>query len=156
MAVNLACLVPDVVSGVGVASGGPYRCGLGVLGGLQCMRGFSVDGAESAGACHEAMGGARLPHASLWHGELDSVVDPRDLEALITMFVRLTRATPGPSTPRDGALRSTWVDAEGREVIEAWMVSGMGHAWSGGSTRGTHTYPAGPDATEHMLDFLLR
>ena len=38
---------------------------------------------------------------------------------------------------------------------EAWLVREMGHAWSGGDPRGTHTYPAGPPATERMLDFLL-
>jgi poly(3-hydroxybutyrate) depolymerase len=32
----------------------------------------------------------------------------------------------------------------------------MGHAWSGGDQRGTHTFPSGPNATERMLDFLLR
>jgi hypothetical protein len=31
----------------------------------------------------------------------------------------------------------------------------MGHAWSGGDVRGTHTYPPGPPATERMLEFLL-
>jgi poly(hydroxyalkanoate) depolymerase family esterase len=29
MAVNLACVAPDVVAGVGVFAGGPYRCGVG-------------------------------------------------------------------------------------------------------------------------------
>jgi poly(3-hydroxybutyrate) depolymerase len=31
----------------------------------------------------------------------------------------------------------------------------MGHAWSGGDARSTHAWPAGPSATERMLDFLL-
>ena len=156
MAVNLACVAGDVFAAVGVASGGPYRCGLGAVGGLQCMRGYQVDGAESATACGKALGGHRPPRASLWHGELDSVVAPRDLDALVVMFTHLAGATAGPTEQRDGATRSRWHDAQGREVVEAWVVPGMGHAWSGGSTRGTHTFPTGPDATERMLDFFLR
>jgi len=35
------------------------------------------------------------------------------------------------------------------------VVPGLGHAWSGGDPRGTHAAPIGPDATAHMLDFLL-
>lgn len=39
--------------------------------------------------------------------------------------------------------------------LEYWSVEGMGHAWSGGSDRGTYTDPAGPDATERVFRFLL-
>jgi len=39
--------------------------------------------------------------------------------------------------------------------VQAWLIEGMGHAWSGGDPRGTHAYPSGPNATEAMLDFLL-
>ena len=156
MAVNLACTAPDIVAGVGIASGGPYRCGVGLVGGLQCMRGYQVDGAAAALACREAMGGRRPPRASLWHGALDSVVDPRDLEALVLMFARVSGTTAGQTERRDGATRALWIDGQGREAMEMWLVAGMGHAWSGGSVRATHTFPPGPDATERMLDFLLR
>jgi poly(3-hydroxybutyrate) depolymerase len=156
MAVNLACVAPDVVAGVGVASGGPYRCGTDVLGGLQCMRGLQVDGGASAQACREAMKGHHPPRASLWQGAIDSVVAPRDQEALAVMFTRMSGATTSRTEIRDGVTHSLWVDAGGRETLEAWLIAGMGHAWSGGSARGTHTFPSGPDATDRMLDFLLR
>ena len=155
MAVNLACVVPERLAGVGVASGGPYRCGVGVVGGLQCMRGFQVDGGASASACRESARGRPLPRASLWHGGLDSVVDPRDLDALASMFRQVLGAGPARTEQRDGATRSVWTDGQGREALEAWLVAGMSHAWSGGSARGTHTFPDGPDATERMLEFLL-
>ena len=37
-------------------------------------------------------------------------------------------------------------------ALERRLVPGMGHAWSGGDPRGSHTYPPGPDA---MLRFLV-
>ncbi len=96
MAVNLACAAPDVVSGVGVVSGGPYRCGLGALGAVNCMRGLGLDGEVSAAACRTAMGpAARALRASLWHGSDDAVVNPSNLRALGVMFAaHCSIATP--------------------------------------------------------------
>ena len=156
MAVNLLCAAPDVVTGVGVAAGGPYRCGLGVDGALQCMRGLNLDGASSAAACLATSSRRSLAvRASLWHGGLDTFVAPTNLTALETMFARLTGMTSGVTEPRDGALHSLYRDAQGRAVVETWLVPGLGHAWSGGDPRGTHTAPWGPSATDLMLDFLV-
>lgn len=155
MAVNLACLAPDLVAGVAVAAGGPYGCGRGSLGALQCMRGQGTDGEAAAAACAAARGSAPAPRAALWHGAEDVVVSPANFEALTVMFARLGGAVSSTAERRDGALHSVFRDAAGRPVVETWLVPEMGHAWSGGDPRGTHTYPRGPDATERILTFLL-
>jgi poly(hydroxyalkanoate) depolymerase family esterase len=156
MAVNLFCAAPDVVRGVGVVAGGPYRCGLGPLGALQCMRGFQLDGAAAAAACLRAAGSRPLAvRASLWQGAQDTVVAPANLNALETMFARLAGAASGVIERQDGALRALYRDGAGRPVLETWLVPGLGHAWSGGDPRGTHASPLGPSATDRMLDFLL-
>ena len=137
MAVNLLCAAPDVVSGVGVVAAGPYRCGLGA-------------------ACLAASGRTTLAvRASLWHGALDTLVGPTNLAALQTMFARLAGTTAGATERREGAVHSLYRDAQGRAALETWFVPNLGHAWSGGDARGTHTAAWGPNATELMLDFLL-
>jgi poly(hydroxyalkanoate) depolymerase family esterase len=156
MAVNLACTAPDLVAGVGVAAGVPYRCATSLAGTAACLRGTAGDGAAAAAACRTAMGPrARPVRATLWHGAEDSVVSPTNLEALGRMFAVLHGAATVVEERRGAARHAVHRDAAGRPVLETWLIPGMGHAWSGGDPRGTHTYPPGPDATERMLDFLL-
>lgn len=157
MAVNLVCIAPDLfTAGVGVAAGGPYRCGTGPMGAVDCMRGQGLSGEASAAACRAQMGTrARPVRASLWHGEADSVVSPSNLDALVDMLRRIDALPVTAALRGDGGVHAVWKDARGRAVLERWLVPGMGHAWSGGDVRGTNTYPPGPDATERILDFLL-
>jgi poly(hydroxyalkanoate) depolymerase family esterase len=154
MAVNLACVAPDTVAAVGALAGGPYRCADGPERAIQCMRGTARERGGSAGAC--AGGHAPGLRASLWHGARDPVVNPTNLTALETMFARLLGVRRGVTTTDGGAAHVVYRDARGRPVLETWLVPGMGHAWSGGDARARHTWPAGPPATERMLDFLLR
>lgn len=44
-------------------------------------------------------------------------------------------------------------DTRGRSVVEAWVVHGANHAYTGGDTRGTYTDPIGPGTTQGMWDF---
>jgi poly(hydroxyalkanoate) depolymerase family esterase len=156
MAVNLACVAPQSVAGIGVMAGGPYRCGVGAAGAMQCMRGRTGDPAASADQCL-AVGGVRaLPiRASLWQGGADSVVNVANLAALETMLARALGTAAAQTESTDGIVHSVHRDRRGVPRLETWLVPAMGHAWSGGDPRGTHTFPEGPPATDRMLDFLL-
>ena len=156
MAVNLACAAPRVVTGIGVMAGGAYRCGVGATGAMQCMRGLGADPGVAASACLRTAGVKALTlRASLWQGDADAVVNPTNLSALETMLARALGTVGATTEPAEGAVHTVHRDARSKIMLETWLVPGMGHAWSGGDVRGTHTYPAGPPATERMLDFLL-
>src|SRR2546425_4944221 len=120
------------------------------------MRGVRLDGGAAAAACQAASGKPMPPgRASLWQGDQDSIVAPANLRALETMFARLAAVGSAVTDRQDGARRSLYRDRRGDALIEAWLVPGMGHAWSGGDSRGTHTWPPGPDPTHPLPQFLL-
>lgn len=156
MAVNLACAAPQLVTGIGVMAGGAYRCGVGPSGAMQCMRGAAGDPGASAEQCLTAAGARALSlRASVWQGGADAVVNVANLSTLETMLARALGTVGAVTDTVDGAVHSVHRDRRGTPRLETWLVRPMGHAWSGGDPRGTHTYPQGPPATERMLDFLL-
>ena len=48
-----------------------------------------------------------------------------------------------------------WNTMNGNEVEEFWLINGMGHAWSGGSSSGPFTDPQGPSATQAICNFFM-
>jgi poly(3-hydroxybutyrate) depolymerase len=71
------------------------------------------------------------------------------------MFARMLNVSGGVTSNDRGAIHTLYRDRRGEAVLETWLVSGLGHAWSGGDPRGTHAWPVGPRATDLMLDFLV-
>jgi poly(3-hydroxybutyrate) depolymerase len=49
--------------------------------------------------------------------------------------------------------RTVFADAGDNVVAEHWILRGAGHAWSGGSSAGSFTDSAGPDASAEMIRF---
>ena len=70
----------------------------------------------------------------------------------------MPRRPSPPCAARTGARRYAYTcsvhkDAAGRTLLEHWEVHGAGHAWFGGSTRGSYTDANGPDASREMARF---
>lgn len=160
MAAILAEQAPDIFAAVGIMAGVALHASHDVESAFKAMQRGTVDGETAAafaqGARRQSASYERL-RATIWTGTDDNYVTPQNALTLARQFLRLTGVddTRASLEPRAGADLVRWRDAEGRTRVELWRVASMGHAWSGGSFRGSYTYPAGPFAGEAMLDFFL-
>jgi poly(hydroxyalkanoate) depolymerase family esterase len=153
MAAVMAACYPDVYAGVGVHSGLAYGAANDVTSALAVMK----QGVPAS----KLPDGGRVP-LIVFHGDEDPIVDHVNAQCLVD--VRLHAATrQRVQYPRlitteqvpDGRryTRTVFVDAKRNPYVELWTIHGGGHAWSGGSPRGSYTDPRGPNASAELLRF---
>lgn len=174
MAVVLAATYPELFAAVGVHSAPPYRSAAGPANALAAMQGRVVQPPVEATAVDA------MPPMIIFHGTLDSTVRSvnaqriaeqwlayYDHAANLPAFSRTTAAVSpigaprktrtGPASPtsarsRRGFAVSRW-HTGGKKMLELWVVDGLGHAWSGGSPKGSYSDSRGPRATTEMWKF---
>lgn len=147
MAAILGQAYPDLFAAVGVHSG------------------LAAGAARDLPSAHHAMRSGARPAAGqaprvptiVLHGDADKTVHPENGQQQFASAAGLGpehgAAEAGRAPGGRRFTRRVRRDAAGRVVAEYWEVHGAGHAWSGGSPRGSYTDPQGPDATEAMLRF---
>jgi poly(hydroxyalkanoate) depolymerase family esterase len=135
---------------------------IGVHSGLACGAASDMHSAFAAmqrGGGGMPRPGRRVTPAIVFHGERDTTVHPRNGDAVVAQAERdsdLAMEVEAGQVPGGHVYNTTrYVDANGKTVIEKWLVLGAGHAWFGGSSAGSYTDPKGPDATSEMLRFFL-
>jgi poly(3-hydroxybutyrate) depolymerase len=154
MAAVMGAAYPDLYAAVGIHSGLPVGSAHDVASAFAAMRG--TPSARPSGT--EA--GRAVP-AIVFHGDRDATVHPRNGEHVASQCVdrndeSINVVVERGQVPGGHAYtRSVHRDAAGRIVLEHWEVHGAGHAWFGGSARGSYTDPKGPDAAREMLRFFL-
>ncbi|MDP1791304.1 MAG: PHB depolymerase family esterase [Methylibium sp.] len=144
MAAILGDAYPDLFAAVGVHSGLPAGAATDLPSALAAMK-----------------SGANAPPKNtavptlVFHGDADATVHPANGERAIA--ARAGGVTPESTRARSDNgreyTRRRYRAEDGRVVAEHWAIHGAGHAWSGGSARGSYTDARGPDATEEMLRF---
>jgi poly(hydroxyalkanoate) depolymerase family esterase len=148
-ALNLAAAYPELLAGVGAHSG--LACGV----------------ARDVGSAFKAMkeGGALPPEGVaaikvptiVFQGDADHTVNPANAETILRQAKPPGRVegqrSDGVAPGGLAYTRTVYDGLDGRPRLESWLVHGGGHAWSGGSARGSFTDPRGPDASRAMLDF---
>ena len=139
---------PDLYAAACVHSGLAYGCAKDLPSALAAMKG----------------GNARRhrPHIAplrpliVFQGDADKTVHPSNAAQLLASFDSgVTTVNAPASTSGTRAVTVQRLVASNGVEAEYWAIYGAGHAWSGGSQRGSYTDPAGPDATAEMLRFFL-
>jgi poly(hydroxyalkanoate) depolymerase family esterase len=158
MAAVMGATYPDRYAAIGVGSGVQYG-------------GSTLDPELAGRAAYEAMGSfARPMPALIFHGGRDDLVPVTNADKLVRQWqttadladdAALNGSVPaGPvTTVGDRSAGGQYYtvnrydDAQGRELVQYWLVPDMGHAWSGGCSCTSYTDPAGPDETMAMYRF---
>ena len=165
MATNMGATYPDVFAAVCVASGLEFRAATSEATGQQAMSKGGPDPRVAGRDAYATMGGqARLVPTIVFHGGDDRIVAPLNADQGVgqwatTNDLALDGQENGdvdalPDGKEEGQApngkrftRWFYQDKAGHVVLEKVVVTGMGHAWSGGDSAGSYTDPQGPDAT---------
>ena len=132
---------PDVFAGGAIIAGLPYGCAATMPEAFEQMRGGrgpalpDVKHLVRRASSHTGP----WPTISIWHGSADQTVVPANSEAILRQWLVLhgLAETPTFAEAVAGYPRRVWCDSEGRELIEMYSITGMGHG-TPLATRGDH------------------
>ncbi|MCB1352733.1 MAG: PHB depolymerase family esterase [Rhodobacteraceae bacterium] len=153
MALILGETYPDVFAGVGAHSGLPYGAARDVPSAFAAMAG-------QEGNFTAPRSDTTPPPTIVFHGTADSLVHPSNGDRIARQVTdraaRETIITEESGTAGGRAFARTVTMRDDRTILlEQWQIDGLGHAWSGGNAAGSHTDPAGPDASAEMIRFFF-
>lgn len=152
MAAVMLATYPEVFAGGAVIAGLPFGIARSVPEALERMRGQQIppehELARLVRAATDYRG--RWPLLSVWHGSADPTVSPSNARALVAQWRILQGAAEAPTKTEtiDGHLRRRWCGADGRPLIEEYVIAGMAHGTPLNTTAPDSTEVAGP----HMLE----
>ena len=145
---------PDIFAGGAIIAGLPYSGASSLLQALYNMKGFWASDQQLDALVRGASKNVdEWPTISVWHGSDDRTVDPSNADATVRQWQPLhcVEGTPTRTEIVDGHARRVWCDAGGREVIEEYRITKMGHG-APLRTGGAEGYGAPGD---HMLEVAI-
>jgi poly(hydroxyalkanoate) depolymerase family esterase len=122
---------PELFAGGAIVAGLPYGCASTIPEAFDRMRGHGIpterdlQGLLRGASNHDGP----WPTLSVWHGTADRTVDATNASAIIAQWrgVHGLERSPSQTLVADGYPRRVWLDVNGREVIEEFTITGMGH-----------------------------
>jgi poly(hydroxyalkanoate) depolymerase family esterase len=163
----MAATYPDLYAAAGIGSGCEYAAG------AACAGYQGIDPASAGQQAYAAMGShARPMPVIVFQGDKDTTVPPVNAQQIVQQWeVTNDLADDGvangsiptqpmsstPSQVRGGRAYtvSTYADGHKAEMMQYWLIAGMGHAWSGGCSCESYSDPSGPDETAAMYGFFV-
>ena len=170
MAVTLAHTHPELLAAVGVHSGLPHASASNMIAAMVVMK-------QGAGFLPAVLGQSPVCATTLtvplilFQGDEDTTVHPRNgVQVMAQAGFRPRSGDDSAANRRIDALTvieqgqvsqgyaytcTRYRDPDRGTRAEHWLVHGAGHAWSGGSAKGSYTDSRGPDASAEFLRFFL-
>jgi poly(hydroxyalkanoate) depolymerase family esterase len=167
MASVMAATYPEIYAAAGIGSGCEYAAT------AACAGYKSADPVQAGAQAYKAMGTyARPMPVILFEGDQDKTVPPVNAQQLVQQWqvtddladgggadgsipVQPTGVTRGSVPGGHTYTVTSYSDGKNKDLLESWLVAGMGHAWSGGCSCAQYADPAGPDETTAMYAFFM-
>ena len=146
MAAVMGATYPDLYAAIGVHSGLAYRSANDVVSAFAAMRG---EPGTTAAA------GAAPVRTIVFHGDADETVHPSNAAKIIRAHFHQSGIVEHLDSAHPDYVRILSRDEHGKVWGEQWLVRGIHHGWSGGSSEGSFTAPSGPDASREIARFFL-
>ncbi len=170
MANNLAVCHADLFAACALHSGVAFAAATSSHEAIKAMRDGARHEAHETGkrAFIQSRGKTEAIPALVIQGDADEVVNPVNARQLAAQFAVLNELLAEHSRSQSGAPRekitnnrnsstypyeTTDVFRGGQVLIRKILVSGLGHAWSGGAGDYQYSDPRGPNASELICDF---
>jgi poly(hydroxyalkanoate) depolymerase family esterase len=163
----MAATYPDLYAAAGIGSGCEYAAT------AACAGYKGADPATAGQSAYKAMGSrARPMPVILFEGDKDTTVPPANADQIVQQWqitddladegaqngsipVQPTNVTQGSVPGGESYTVTEYSDGQHQQLLESWLVHGMGHAWSGGCSCARYADPAGPDETGAMYAFFM-
>jgi poly(hydroxyalkanoate) depolymerase family esterase len=179
MASILAATYPDIFAAAAVVAGAEFKAATSASEALAALKRGGPDPVRQGQLAFEAMrpglarkNRRRMP-VIVFHGAADSRVSPVNAEQSIAQwsatnaclaaqqgesgFVLTEKVVDGrvPENVPGGYAyqKHVYVEADGRLLLEKWLVQGLGHAWSGSPEASRYGDPKGPNASAEIWRF---
>ncbi len=148
---------PDLYAAIGVHSG--LACG--AASDMPSAFAAMKQGGSAAKTGARRQGKPERPVPTIvFHGDRDTTVNPINGDEVVAQAKASadlrTNVNRGRSDGGMSYTRTVHSDANGRAMLEQWVLHGASHAWSGGSPAGSYTDMRGPDASREMIRFFLQ
>ncbi len=123
---------PDVFASGAPVAGLPYACATSVVAAYSCMNpGSNLTPAAWAAKVRDAYPGyaGPWPAVSVWQGTTDTTVVPANLTETVEQWTAVhgTDTTPDATGTVGGYPHAVYRDGDGRDVVETYTITGMGH-----------------------------
>jgi poly(hydroxyalkanoate) depolymerase family esterase len=122
---------PEVFAGGAIIAGLPYGTARSVPQAFDRMRGHGGASPDALAAIVRSASHHKgpWPTLSVWHGTSDATVDSSNARAIVDQWRGVHGLPRDPSRTEtvNGYPRRVWENAEGHEVIEEYVITGMGH-----------------------------
>jgi poly(hydroxyalkanoate) depolymerase family esterase len=122
---------PDVFAGGAIIAGLPYGAANDLQEGFACMfQGPNLSGQEWGNRVRSASSHqGQWPKVSIWHGDADGTVKPVNATELVKQWANIhgLDETSSIQTSVDGYIRQVWQNPDGEDLIECYIIAGMGH-----------------------------